>query len=244
MDLHDRHNRPITCQGIGGIRPRTGSGARMRQGRGEAPRANPSERGGARKANRAFRPASPAERERPERQTERSVWLRQRNAKDPKGEPSVPPGSASGTRKRSPLPVQATKPFPHVRPAPPKEGPFDRGIWVYEGRHVAKRSQLWRKLPEIHCNKIASLKSFSGVLPGNAGPSRILARPYRMGLWELSRHPWEPLGNCSFPSRGGRGRCFKSSRSDQLFETNGSNWTQAWFFPSLDDPAPVEGHGS
>jgi hypothetical protein len=88
------------------------------------------------------------------------------------------------------------------------------------------------------------LKSFSGVLPENAGPSRILARPYRMGLWELSRHPWEPLGNCSFPSRGGRGRCFKSSRSDQLFETNGSNWAQAWFFPSLDDPAPVEGHGS
>ena len=49
----------------------------------------------------------------PERQTERSVWLRQRNAKE------------------KPLPVQETKPFPHVRPAPPKEEPFDRGIWVW-----------------------------------------------------------------------------------------------------------------
>jgi len=106
MDLHGRHNRPITCQGIGGIRPRTGSGGRMRQGRGEAPRAKPSERGGARKANRAFRPASPAERERPERQIERSAWLRQRNAKDPKGKSSVPPGSASGTRKGSPSPFR------------------------------------------------------------------------------------------------------------------------------------------
>jgi len=37
---------------------------RMRQGWGEAPRALPVERGGTRKANRAFRLASPAERER------------------------------------------------------------------------------------------------------------------------------------------------------------------------------------
>ena len=81
----------------------------MGQGRGEAPRAKPLERGGARKANRAFRLASPAERERPERQTERSAWLRRRNAKE------------------KPLPVQETKPFPHVRPAPPKEESFDRG---------------------------------------------------------------------------------------------------------------------
>jgi len=57
-------NRSITCQGIGGIRPRTGSGGRMRQGWGEAPRAKPLERGGTRKANRAFRLALPAERER------------------------------------------------------------------------------------------------------------------------------------------------------------------------------------
>jgi len=34
MDLHDRHTCPITCQGIGGIRPRTGSGGRMGQGWG------------------------------------------------------------------------------------------------------------------------------------------------------------------------------------------------------------------
>jgi len=101
----------------------------MRQVWGEAPRAKPWERGGIRKANRAFRLAPPAERERPERQAERSAWLRQRNAKDPKGKPSVPSGFASGTRKRSLLPVQETKPFPHVRPAPPKEEPFDRGIW-------------------------------------------------------------------------------------------------------------------
>jgi len=76
-----------------------------------------------------LRGPSPWSGEGPERPTERSAWLRQRNAKDPKGQPSVPPGSASGTRKRRPLPVQETKPFPHVPPAPPKEGPFDRGIW-------------------------------------------------------------------------------------------------------------------
>jgi len=41
MDLNDRRTCPITCQGIGAIRPRTGSGGRMGQGRGEAPRAKP-----------------------------------------------------------------------------------------------------------------------------------------------------------------------------------------------------------
>ena len=102
----------------------------MHRGWGEAPRALPAEREGTRKANRAFRLALPAERERPERQIERSPWLRQRNAKDPKGKPSVPSGFASGTRKRRPSPFKETKPFPHVRPAPPKEGPFDRGIWA------------------------------------------------------------------------------------------------------------------
>ena len=130
MDLHGRHNRTITCQGIGGIRPRTGSGGRMRQGWGEAPRAKPLERGGTRKATPAFFLAWPAERERPERQTERSLWLRQRNAKDPKGNPSVPPGFASGTRKKSPLPVWEKKPFPRKAPAATKVRPIHRGIWV------------------------------------------------------------------------------------------------------------------
>ena len=95
MDLHGQHNRTITCQGIGGIRPRTGSGGRMRQGWGETPRAKPLERGGARKANRAFRLAPPAERERPERQTKRSAWLRQRNAKE----------KPSPFRRQSPSPM-------------------------------------------------------------------------------------------------------------------------------------------
>ena len=35
------------------------------------------------------------------------------------------PRSGEGTA----LPVQEIKPFPHVPPAPPKVGPFDRGIW-------------------------------------------------------------------------------------------------------------------
>jgi len=139
MDLHGRHNRTITCQGIGGIRPRTGSGGRMRQGRGEAPRAKPLERGGPRRANRAFRLAPPAERERPERQIERSGWLRQRNAKE-----------------KSPLPVQETKPFPRVPPAPPKEEPFDCGIGEGEG---AGSNTLWIGQHDGH-----------GLAPGEQGP--------------------------------------------------------------------------
>jgi len=165
MDLHNRHTCTITRQGIG--RPWTGSGGRMRQGRGEAPRAKPLERGGTRKANRALRLAPPTERERPKRQIERSGSFRQRNAKDPKGKSSVPARFASGTRKTrkanrafrlvSPaererperqiersvwlcqrnakekaLPVQETRPSPLVPPAPPKEEPFDRGIGVRE----------------------------------------------------------------------------------------------------------------
>ena len=53
-----------------------------------------------------LRGPSPWNGEGPERQIERSAWLRQRNAKDPKGKSSVPPGSASGTRKGSPSPFR------------------------------------------------------------------------------------------------------------------------------------------
>jgi len=47
-----------------------------------------------------------------ERQAERSLWLRQRDAKDPKGKSSVPSGFASGTRKRSPSPFRRQSPSP------------------------------------------------------------------------------------------------------------------------------------
>ena len=47
-------------------------------------------------------------------------WLRQRNAKE------------------KPLPVQETKPFPHVPPAPPKEEPFDRGFGGRENLSILK----------------------------------------------------------------------------------------------------------
>jgi len=114
-NLTDSMNRSITSQGMGGIRPRTGSRERMRQGWGEAPRALPVERGGPRRASRAFRLAPPAERERPERQTERSAL------------------ASPAERKREAPPGSGGKAFPHVRPAPPKEEPFDRGIWETRG---------------------------------------------------------------------------------------------------------------
>jgi len=53
-----------------------------------------------------LRGPSPWSGEGPEGQAGRSAWLRQRNAKDPKGKPSVPSGFASGTRKRSPSPFR------------------------------------------------------------------------------------------------------------------------------------------
>jgi len=59
-----------------------------------------------------LRGPSPWSGEGPERQTERSGWLRQRNAKE------------------KPLPVQEIKLFRRLPPAPPQEGPFDRGIWA------------------------------------------------------------------------------------------------------------------
>ena len=76
------------------------------EGRPSVPSGSASGTRKTRKANRASPLAPPAERERPERQTERSVWLRQRNAKE------------------KPLPLQQTKLFLRAPPAPPKEGPF------------------------------------------------------------------------------------------------------------------------
>jgi len=130
MDRNDRHSRPITCQGIGAFDPGLDPGKEWAKG-------------GVR-----LRGPSPWSGEGPERQIERSARLHRRKAKDPKGNPSAPPGFASGTRKtrkatgafsvwlrqrnakEKPLPVQDIKPFRRVPPAPPKEGPFDRGIWV------------------------------------------------------------------------------------------------------------------
>jgi len=59
-----------------------------------------------------LRGPSPWSGEGPERQIERSAWLRQRSAKDPKGKSSVPPGFASGTRKRRPPPRSGDKALP------------------------------------------------------------------------------------------------------------------------------------
>jgi len=148
MDLNDRHTCPIPCQGMGGIRPRTGSGGRMGQGRGEAPRAKPLEGGGAQKANRAFRLASPAERERPERQTERSVWLRQRNAKE------------------KPLPVQEIKPFPPC------------ATCAAEGRTLRSRNlgreKVQRKAILTHFDTTTSWSLWGGS-PSPAPPRRVAA---------------------------------------------------------------------
>jgi len=93
-----------------------------------------------------LRGPSPWSGEGPERQTERSVWLRQRNAKDPKGKPSVPPGFASGTRKtrKANRAFRLASPAEREREAPPRSG--DKALppcatCAAEGRII--RSRNW-----------------------------------------------------------------------------------------------------
>jgi len=75
-----------------------------------------------------FRGPGPWRGEGPERQTERSVWLRQRNAKDPKGKSSVPSGFASGTRKTR----KANRAFRLASPAERErpERQTERSVWL------------------------------------------------------------------------------------------------------------------
>jgi len=191
MDLHGRYNRPITCQGIGGIRAGGEECAK----------------GGVR-----LRGPSPWSGEGPERRTERSVWLRQRNAKDPKGEPSVPPGFASGTRKtrKANRAFRLASPAEREREAPPRPG--DKALppcatCAAEGRTLRSRNfgRIGKSplipsafgLPQHPCLTLGTLS------PSRSASNRSAPRaiPAHSGRWATARKNCVSAGWAGLPCR-------------------------------------------